>query len=119
MPKTLTKPLPKAVPKSRTKAIDMRAMERAADDASELMGALAHRDRLKILCQLTHGSLCVSDIEEATGIRQPSLSQQLGILRSLGLVEGERDGKFIHYSIASREAARVIALLFELYCAKK
>lgn len=96
--------------------IDPQAMQKAAGEASALMRAMAHPDRLMILCQLTRGELCVGDIEAITGIVQPSLSQQLTVLRSLRLVTTRREGKHIHYSIASREAAQILAKLYELYC---
>jgi DNA-binding transcriptional ArsR family regulator len=51
-----------------------------------------------------------------TGIRQPTLSQQLGVLRNEGLVATRRDGKWIYYSVASREAKTMLATLHTLFC---
>jgi ArsR family transcriptional regulator len=47
------------------------------------------------------------------------LSQQLGVLRQEGLVATRRDGKQIHYSVASPEALAVLQLLYQLYCPKE
>ena len=47
--------------------------------------ALANEDRLLLLCQLSQGERCVSELEEDLGIRQPTLSQQLGVLRNEGM----------------------------------
>lgn len=102
--------------KSAAGAIDPQAMQRAAGAASALMRALSHPDRLMILCQLTQGEMCVGDIEEITGIGQPSLSQQLSVLRGARLVTTRREGKHIYYAIASREAAQVLTKLYEMYC---
>ena len=50
------------------------------------------------------------------GIQQPTLSQQLGVLREEQLVTTRREGKQIFYSIASTEAMAVMQVLYELYC---
>ena len=52
------------------------------------------------------------------GILQPTLSQQLTVLRAEGLVSTRRDGKQIFYSIASPEALAVLQVLYQLYCPK-
>lgn len=95
------------------------ALRDAADQASALLRTLANPDRLMLLCELVAGERSVSELAEATGLQQPSLSQQLGVLRNEGLVETRREGKFIYYSLASPEAARVLQLLYELYCAPR
>jgi ArsR family transcriptional regulator len=95
------------------------AMRAAAFHAGSLLKALANPDRLLLLCQLTQGEQTVGALEEALGIRQPTLSQQLGVLRQEGLVATRRDGKQIHYSVASPEALAVLQLLYQLYCPKE
>ena len=95
------------------------AMRAAAAQAGGLLKALANPDRLLLLCQLTQGEQTVGALEAALGIRQPTLSQQLGVLRQEGLVATRRDGKQIHYSVASPEALAVLRLLYQLYCPKE
>jgi DNA-binding transcriptional ArsR family regulator len=77
---------------------------------------LANPDRLLLLCQLTRGEHCVSELESALGIQQPTLSQQLGVLREEQLVHTRREGKQIYYSIASQEAQAVMQVLYEVFC---
>lgn len=96
--------------------IDIESMRRAAEQASGLLKALGNIDRLLLLCQMTQGEFCVSELEALSGIRQPTLSQQLGVLRDEKLVHTRREGKQIYYSIASREALAVMEVLYELYC---
>ncbi len=60
-----------------------------------MLKALANEDRLLILCQLTQGERNVGELETMTGVRQPTLSQQLGILRDEGLVATRR-GRQVH-----------------------
>ena len=95
---------------------DPAAMNAAAARACGLLKVLANRDRLLLLCQLTQGPLCVSDLEAILGIQQPTLSQQLGVLRDEALVTTRREGKQIFYSIASDEAMAVMQVLYRLYC---
>lgn len=97
-------------------SFDLNAMRDSADKASGLLKALANRDRLLLLCQLSQGELCVSDLEKRVGLQQPSLSQQLTVLRQEQLVNTRREGKQIYYSIASSEAMAVMQLLYTLYC---
>lgn len=97
---------------------NLEKLHQSAAKASQLLKALAHPDRLQLLCQLSQGEYCVGDLEQRVGITQPSLSQQLGILRQEELVTARRDGKRIYYRIASNEALAVLQTLFQLYCAE-
>lgn len=96
--------------------IDARAMHLAAMQACGLLKVLANPDRMMLLCQLAQGEHCVSQLEGVLGIGQPTLSQQLGVLRLERLVRTRREGKQIFYSIASAEAMAILQLLYELYC---
>ena len=62
--------------------------------------------------------MCVGEIEEELGIVQPTLSQQLLVLRDEGLVSTRRDGKNIYYKIKSLQAQAVLAVLYEQFCKK-
>ena len=95
------------------------AMRAAAAQAGGLLKTLANPDRLMLLCQLAQGEQPVGALEAALDIRQPTLSQQLAVLRQEGLVATRRDGKQIHYSVASPEALAVLRLLYQLYCPKE
>ena len=97
---------------------DPAAMRAAASQACSLLKVLANPDRLLLLCQLTHGPLCVSELESILGIQQPTLSQQLSVLRDEALVTTRREGKQIFYSIASGDAMAVMEVLYQLYCEK-
>lgn len=101
---------------NKTAPFDPAAMRTAASQACGLLKVLANPDRLLLLCQLTQGPLCVSELETMLGIAQPTLSQQLGVLRDEALVTTRREGKQIFYSIASSEAMAVMQVLYQLYC---
>ena len=96
--------------------LDMHAMQSAALQASSLLKTLANPDRLLLLCQLAHGEHCVTELEGLLGILQPTLSQQLGVLRQEGLVATRRDGKQIFYRMASPQALAVMQVLYQQFC---
>lgn len=98
------------------KKVDLQAMQQAAAQAGGLLKVLANPDRLLLLCQMSQGEYCVSDLEEMTGIKQPTLSQQLSVLREEKMVSTRREGKQIFYSIVSLEAMTVLKVLYGLYC---
>ena len=99
--------------------LTIERMRPAATQAVAVLKLLANEDRLLLLCQLSQGELCVSDLEERLGIRQPTLSQQLGVLRNEGVVSTRREGKNIFYSVADPALLEVLTLLYRLYCPKE
>jgi DNA-binding transcriptional ArsR family regulator len=96
--------------------IDLVQLHSAAGEACKLLKVLSNPDRLLLLCQMTQGEFSVSELETITGIRQPTLSQQLTVLREEQLVSARREGKQIFYSITSPEALSVLQVLYQLYC---
>src|SRR5690242_9817248 len=94
-------------------------LREAAREASDLLRALSNSGRLLLLCELAQGERNVSELQERTDIRQPSLSQQLGVLREEQLVETRRDGKNIYYRISSPQALAVMRVLHQEFCAKE
>lgn len=99
--------------------LDPAVLQAAAAGVADRLRVLANPERLLLLCQLSQGERCVGDLEEALGIRQPTLSQQLGVLRNEGVVQTRREGKYIYYRVADENLLRVLALLYELYCPKE
>lgn len=83
-----------------------------------MLRALANEDRLLILCQLTQGERSVGELEAQLDIRQPTLSQQLAVLRSEALVTTRRDGKRIYYAVADGAVLAVLACLYDQFCPK-
>lgn len=93
-----------------------REMRKNAGAATQLLKTLAHEDRLLLLCQLSEQEMCVGDLEQVQDIRQPSLSQQLGVLRREGLVTTRREGKHIFYAVAPGPALQILQQLHSIYC---
>ncbi len=99
-----------------TSELDVGEMREAAGRATAMLRVLANEDRLMLLCQLTQGEACVSDLEELLGIRQPTLSQQLGVLRAEEIVSTRREGKKIFYQVCDERVVSVLKTLYGLYC---
>lgn len=97
-------------------AIDIEALKSSAEKACKLMKVLSNPDRLLLLCQISEGEKCVTELEETLNIHQPTLSQQLTILREEGLVSTRREGKYIYYSIANTTTLEVMQVLYQNYC---
>ncbi len=97
--------------------MDLEQMQLAADQACRIMKVLANPDRLLILCQLSQGERRVGELEDLLGIVQPTLSQQLTVLRSEELVSTRREGKNIYYCIISPEALALLEVLYSQFCA--
>ncbi|MFJ2993326.1 ArsR/SmtB family transcription factor [Pandoraea sp. NPDC087047] len=98
--------------------LDIARLRTAAQDATALLRALANEDRLLILCRLTQGELSVGELEAQLDIRQPTLSQQLAVLRTEALVTTRRDGKRIYYTVADGAVLAVLACLYAQFCPK-
>ena len=96
--------------------LDLAQMHQSAQQACKLMKVLSNPDRLMILCQLSKSELSVGQIEALLGIMQPTLSQQLTVLREEKLVATRREGKSIYYKVASPQALSVISTLYEQFC---
>lgn len=86
-----------------------------ADAAVEKLRVFAQPQRLMILSCLLDGERQVADIEAATGVTQPALSQQLAELRRADLVKTRREAKQVYYRLADDTAelcVRTLAAMF-------
>jgi ArsR family transcriptional regulator len=98
--------------------INLKKMQSSADEACRLMKVLSNRDRMLLLCQISQGEMCVGELEECLDIHQPTLSQQLTVLRNEELVQTRREGKQIYYSLSNAVALEVMNVLYRNYCRK-
>ena len=69
------------------------------DDLVDALKAVAHPVRLRILHVLAGAERNVGEIDGAAGIGQPTLSQQLAVLRKAGLVTTRKEAKLVYYSL--------------------
>ena len=99
--------------------VDPLVLRSIVGRAVPLLKALANEDRRLILCQLSQGELRVSRMEELLGIHQPTLSQQLCVLRTDGVVATRREGKRIFYSLSDARLVEILAILTRLYAPRR
>lgn len=88
--------------------------EEKAGSMAAMLGALGDPVRLRIVSLLlaaSEGSLCGCDLEEPLGISQPTVSHHMKVLREAGLVEGDRRGRWIHYSVVSQRLEEIAEAL--------
>jgi ArsR family transcriptional regulator, virulence genes transcriptional regulator len=96
--------------------IKAAAMLAAADEASELLKALANRHRLLIVCQLIEKERSVGELAALLKLRDSTVSQHLALLRKDGVVTARRDGQTIWYAIGSPPVRELIGTLYRTYC---
>ncbi len=97
-------------------SMNIKDLEAAADQVSNLMGLLSNRNRLLILCQLVEGEKMVGELARLLELREPAVSQQLAILRRERIVDARREGQSIHYRLARGDVSKLITFLYETYC---
>ncbi|MEP1930966.1 MAG: metalloregulator ArsR/SmtB family transcription factor [Roseibium sp.] len=97
--------------------MDYEALEEKAESAADFMKLMASAPRLQLMCLVLEEERCVSDLAEKTGMRMPTVSQQLSLLRAQGLVSTRRDGTTIYYRLASEPVKDIMAMLYKHFCA--
>lgn len=97
----------------------LQALIPKAEEAEQFLKALANAHRLMILCELLKGEACVTELQNAVGLSQSSLSQHLARLRQDAFVKTRRESRTIYYSLADGRVTRMIALLHDIFCAAR
>ena len=88
-------------------------------DMMRIFRALSVEKRVQIVRLLVERTLCVGALSRLLGISAGAVSQHLRILKDAGLVEPDRHGYFIHYSLAPSAAARCRLVTDSLFGSKK
>jgi len=84
------------------------------EDTIEIFKALSSEARIRIIQALKERPLCVNALARRLGMRQSAISQHLRVLRSAGLVKGEKRGYWVHYSIDGENLAHLRGVLGSL-----
>lgn len=82
--------------------------QRTLLDAGELLRALAAPVRIAIVLQLRVSERCVHELVETLGVAQPLISQHLRVLKSVGVVYGERHGREVVYRLVDEHLAHIV-----------
>lgn len=99
-------------------AMTRAEMAGRATEVAELLKTLANRNRLMIVCTLVEGEYSVGQLEGELGIHQPTLSQQLTVLREAGILTTRREAKQIFYRLTDQKAAKLVAALHAIFCSE-
>ncbi len=91
-------------------------MQQNAKKAALMLKALSHESRLLILCLLTQGEMCVSDLQEYSDLSQSAFSQHLSVLRREGLVKVRKESQTVYYSLLNQNVEKILKVLYEIYC---
>ncbi|MFD8500628.1 ArsR/SmtB family transcription factor [Amycolatopsis sp. NPDC059657] len=77
-------------------------------DAGDLLRALAAPVRIAIVLQLRDEDRCVHELVDALDVAQPLISQHLRVLKTAGVVEGERRGREVVYRLVDDHLAHIV-----------
>lgn len=100
---------------AKPNAATLAELEANAAPAARLMRLFANEQRLMLMCRLSEGDCAVGELAAYVGLSQSACSQHLARLRAAGVIAPQREAQTIYYSIADPAAARVIALLCDIY----
>ncbi|MGE0627479.1 MAG: ArsR/SmtB family transcription factor [Hyphomicrobiaceae bacterium] len=95
---------------------ELKRLCNKARKASEFLKALAHENRLLILCILAERERSVMELERLLSLSQPMVSQQLARLRLDGLVDTRREGRVVYYRLADGSTRAFIQAIYDKFC---
>lgn len=80
-------------------------MNLALTQTKDLFDALGDRLRLRLACCLltVKEGLCVCELVDALKVSQPNASRHLKLMKAAGLVDEERDGRWVYYRLKDAE----------------
>ena len=78
------------------------------ESAGDILRALAAPVRIAIVLQLQESQRCVHELVDALEVPQPLVSQHLRILKSAGVVAGERSGREVLYRLVDHHLAHIV-----------
>lgn len=81
------------------------------EEVSRLFGILSESSRLKLLRALMEKPMNVSELMEATGMKQGNVSKHLGVLLNARFVAREREGNFARYTLADPKLYQLCDLM--------
>ncbi|MBC7467020.1 MAG: helix-turn-helix transcriptional regulator [Bdellovibrio sp.] len=102
--------------KAQEKLKLQKNMRQKCDTVSKVLKALAHPQRLLILCSLSTGEKTVGEIEQACEASQSAVSQFINRMRLEGLISSEKRGAYVYCKIADQKIDRLIQSLYKIYC---
>jgi DNA-binding transcriptional ArsR family regulator len=81
------------------------------ESLTTIAAALGDSSRVRIIAALAEGELCACQLTQLLGLAPSTVSRHLTVLRQAGLAESRRDGRWIHYRLATAPGAAAKAAL--------
>lgn len=86
------------------------------EKTSEILKAIAHPVRIKIIKQLYDGPICVCNLNKNIDYSQANISKHLKILKSAKIVESTKEGMYRYYKLTNSKVMEIIYLAEEIVC---
>lgn len=94
-------------------------MQTKCVDVAGIMKAIAHPQRLMLMCHLAEGEKNVSELLGLCEISQSQLSQFLNRMQREKLLKVRKEGQFSYYSIADKQILKLIQSMQKIFCEKE
>ncbi len=91
-------------------------MQKNAAQAANLLKAIAHPERLMILCQLVNGEYSAGDLAKASALSQSAFSQHLAVLRQHRFVNTRKEAQVVYYRLQDPAVIKILNVLHGIYC---
>jgi len=96
--------------------MNLELMQSKCVEVSAVMKAIAHPQRLMLMCHLAEGEKNVSELLDLCEISQSQLSQFLNRMQREKLLKVRREGNFSYYSIADKNITKLIQSMQKIFC---
>jgi DNA-binding transcriptional ArsR family regulator len=92
------------------------AMLQQCQEAAQLLKAMAHPERLRILCHLSEKEMTVSALEAGCQASQSQVSHFLARMKAEGLLTSRREGSFVYYQIKDARLVKLLRAMHRIFC---
>ncbi len=96
--------------------MNVEVMKDKCVEVSNLMKAIAHPQRLMMMCYLSEGEKNVTELQELCDISQSQLSQFLNRMQREKILKVRREGHFSFYSIADKNLIKLVQSMQKIFC---
>lgn len=97
-------------------AVSIQDMEQNCEVVAGVMKALAHPQRLLLLCHLSSGEKTVGELERLCSVSQSAMSQFLNRMKLEKMVDSEKRGQHVYYKITDPQVKKLIVSLHTIFC---
>jgi DNA-binding transcriptional ArsR family regulator len=96
--------------------ISLSQMKNNCDNVAAILKAIAHPQRLMLLCHLADGEKTVGELEKLCGGSQSSISQFLKLMKLEDMLTSEKRGLFVYYKILDPKVKKLVFSLYKIFC---